>query len=303
MLSETWNKSRHETTLRKNLFRGLSQILLAIARVPLPRIGSFIIDANGYLNLTNRPLTLEIQELENEQIPVDIPRGATYSTADSYIHDILAFHDSRLRHQPNAVNDVEDCLFQIAALTIMKTVFHHFFQPKFRRGPFFLTLTDLHQSNIFVDEDWNIQYLVDLEWACSRPVEMMHPPYWLTNQSVDGIDSDAYEKVRNEFMEIFKEEEQTVLAEKRGSMLLSEVIDYGWQMGTFWYALALDSPTGLFRLFYDHIQPIFAKEHIDDSAFFRIIMSYWTINATKFVHAKVKDKEDYDVRLRAAFED
>lgn len=83
MLSETWIEKRREANLRMNLFRGLSQILLAIGRVPLPRIGSFTIDANGFLNLTYRPLTLEIHELENEQIPVDIPRDVTYSTVDS----------------------------------------------------------------------------------------------------------------------------------------------------------------------------------------------------------------------------
>jgi hypothetical protein len=32
-----------------------------------------------------------------------------------------------------------------------------------RHGPFPLQLTDLHASNIFVDEDWNITCLIDLE--------------------------------------------------------------------------------------------------------------------------------------------
>lgn len=300
MLSRTWHQNRQKSDLRKNLFRGLSQILLAVARVPLPRIGSFIIDAHGYLSLSNRPLTLEIHGLENEKIPVDIPREATYSTADSYIHDMLMFHESRLYFQPNAVNDMEDCLYQMAALTIMKTVFPHFFQAEFRRGPFFLNLTDLHQSNIFVDDDWNIKCLVDLEWACSRPVGMIHPPYWLTNESVDGISLDAYEDIHNEFIEILKEEEQK-LSRTQQITCLSQILEYGWQRGTFWYALALDSPTGLFTLFYDHIQPRFSKEHIDDPAFFKIIMAYWNMNAREFIDAKVRDKEEYDERLSAAF--
>jgi hypothetical protein len=32
---------------------------------------------------------------------------------------------------------------------------------------FLYRLTDLHPSNIFVDSDWNIKYVIDLEWACS----------------------------------------------------------------------------------------------------------------------------------------
>ncbi|KAE8402894.1 hypothetical protein BDV37DRAFT_272458 [Aspergillus pseudonomiae] len=287
MLSESWDQGRHNARLRRNFFRNLSNITLAVTRTPLPKIGSFIVDEKGYLRLSNRPLTLEIQDLENEHVPVDIPRDFTYSSVDAYINDILAFHESRLRHQLNAVNDVQDGLFQMAALTVMRAVRHIFFRPDLRRGPFFMSFTDLHQSNIFVDDNWNITCLVDLEWACSRPAEMIHPPYWLSNQSVDGIDLGEYENLHEEFMQAFAE----------------QIPRYpqGWDKGTFWYALALDSPTGLFQIFYDHMQPRFSKDHINDAAFFRITMDYWTVNAAKFIQQKVKDKEKYDRLLLEAF--
>ncbi|EAS32274.3 uncharacterized protein CIMG_03298 [Coccidioides immitis RS] len=300
MLSESWDQGRHNAQLRTNLFRSLSDIILAVTRTPLPKIGSFIVDEKGLLKLTNRPLTLEIQDLENEHIPVDIPREFTYSTVDAYINDILAFHESRLRHQPNAVNDVQDSLFQMAALTVMRAVRHIFFCPELRRGPFFMSFTDLHQSNIFVDDKWNITCLVDLEWACSRPVEMIHPPYWLTNQSVDGINLGEYERLHKEFMQAFAE--QMLKHPRQSGGQLHSILQEGRNKGTFWYALALDSPTGLFRIFYDHIQPRFSKDHINDAAFFRITMDYWTINAAKFIQQKVKDKEQYDQLLLEAFE-
>lgn len=303
MLSNTWNEKRHETTLRTNLFRDLSRILLTISRVPLPRIGSFIIDDDGFLSLSNRPLTLDIQSLENEQIPVDIPRGLTYSTVDAFVVDTLAFHDNRLRHQPNAVQNLEDGLYQMAALTVMKTIHSQFFQRDLRNGPFAFSLTDLHQSNIFVDDNWNIKCIVDLEWACSRPMEMQHPPYWLTGQSVDGIALNEYEKIHEEFMTIFEEEEKNLCVEEQGTILFSSIMKRGWEKGTFWYSLALESPTGLFSLFYDYIQPRFAEGHMHETAFFRILLHYWSINASKLLHSKVNDKEDYDKRLRQAFED
>ncbi|KOS39868.1 hypothetical protein ACN38_g9284 [Penicillium nordicum] len=96
MLSKSWEEGRHDPKLWTNLFHGLSRTLLALARTPLPKIGSFILDEGGYLQLENRPLTLQIQQLENEQIPVDIPRDRTYTSVDSYIHDILSFHETRL---------------------------------------------------------------------------------------------------------------------------------------------------------------------------------------------------------------
>lgn len=67
MLSYTWEDNRHRKDLRSNLFRGLSRILLMLAKVPVPRIGSFTIDDKGFLVLNNRPLSLELQQLESEK--------------------------------------------------------------------------------------------------------------------------------------------------------------------------------------------------------------------------------------------
>lgn len=83
--------------------------MLSIIRVPLPCIGTFIIDRKEYLTLTNRPLSMELQNLENENMPTNLPRDFTYSTVESYVTDILRFHDSRLRNQSNAVNNLQDC--------------------------------------------------------------------------------------------------------------------------------------------------------------------------------------------------
>lgn len=49
--------------------------------------------------------------MENEEIPTDIPRDCTYNTVDAYVTDILGMHDSRIQHQPNAINDVNDYIY------------------------------------------------------------------------------------------------------------------------------------------------------------------------------------------------
>lgn len=296
MLSESWEKGRLNPTLRSNLFHGLSRILLTLARVPLPEIGSFIVDEDGYLRLSNRPLTLDIQYLENQHIPVDIQRDSTYISVDSYIYDTLTLHESRLRYQPNAVNSVEDGFYQTSALMVMRSVWSCFFRREYFRWPFFLGLTDLNQTNIFVDDNWNIKCLIDLEWACSQPVEMIHPPYWLTNEAIDLISLDKYESIHAEFMEAFAEEEKCL----NPPFLLYPVMKQGLEKGTFWCSLALMSPTALFKIFYDYIQPRFSKSH-DDPAFWRITMPYWTFNTFAFIEHKVNEKEQYDSSLREAF--
>ncbi|TPX22606.1 hypothetical protein DIZ76_014483 [Coccidioides immitis] len=304
MLSETWEEGRHDVNLRTNLFHGISRILLALARTPLPKIGSFVLDNRGYLSLSNRPLTLQHQLLENEHIPVDIPRNVTYSTVDSYINDILAYHESRFRHQPNAVSDLQDGFYQTCALMVMRSVWPCFFRRDLFRGPFFLCLTDLHQSNIFVDDDWNVKCLIDLEWACSRPVEMIHPPYWLANQTIDMVDVDDYESLRKEFMEALEEEEtKSTPGLQQSPVQLYPILQQGWERGTFWCSLALNSPTALFKIFYDYIQPKFSKTHKDDEAFWLITMRYWAFDAFNFLERKLKEKEQYDISLRGAFEE
>lgn len=140
MLSETWPKQCDNAELRANLFRSLSRIILSTSRIPLARIGSFVVDNNGYLQLTNRPLTMELQDLENEGIPIDIQRNYTYSTVDFYVMDILNVHDSRIRHQPNAINNVGDYFFQTGMLTAMQTALPSMLNREFRRGPFVFTL-------------------------------------------------------------------------------------------------------------------------------------------------------------------
>lgn len=296
MLSETWEEGRFNPNLRTNLFHGLSRIMLNLARVPLPKIGSFALDENGYLSLSNRPLTLEIQQLENEDIPVDIRRDSTHTSVASFVQDTLSLHDSRLRHQPNAVNSVEDGFYQTSALMVMRSIWPCFFRRDLLRGPFFLNLTDLNQSNVFVDNNWNIACLIDLEWACSHPVDMIHPPHWLTNQAIDLISLDEYRPLHTEFMDAFAEEEKNLDPNFR----IYPIMKQGLENGTFWCSLALTSPTALFKIFYDYIQPRFSEAH-DDPAFWRITMPYWSFNTFAFIEERVKDKQRYDALLQEAF--
>lgn len=299
MLSKTWFKKNNDIELRTNFFQDLSRILLSISRIPLPRIGSFVINSDGYLCLKNRPVSVEIQGLENERIPTDMPRDFTYSTVESYLYDLLRIHDNRLKNQPNAVLNVPDAGYQMSALAGMRTTLPLFFRREFCRGPFVFSLTDLHQSNIFVDDNWHITCLVDLEWACSRPIEMVEPPYWLTNKAVDSMDPEEYDSHRTELMAVLAAEESK-MPKDRTMPRLSRVMEDAWSRGTFWYTLALTSPTGLFKLFYKHIQqPWFSKHKPEEIG--EIMPFFWAKNAGKFVAKKLSDKEKYDHELRLAF--
>lgn len=306
MLSESWEELRHNQDRRANLFKGLSRIILSLAQSPLPRIGSLTIDDRGILTLSNRPLTLRLHHLENEGVPTNIEKNLTYSTTEAYLLDLLAYHDSRIRYQPNSIRDKYDGRAQMAALTVMRAIFPHFINRDLRQGPFVFSLTDLHQSNIFVDSDWNIKYLVDLEWSCSLPVEMLHPPFWLTSRGVDQLENgehlDAYSRIHEEFMTAFEEEERLLPPTNSDSLYHTNIMRSGWRIGNFWYFQSLDNPKGLCNIFLQHIQPKFEESHGTDLRFDGTVAPYWAADASEVISAKLKDKEVYDNELHKAFE-
>ncbi|PYI06695.1 hypothetical protein BO78DRAFT_314953 [Aspergillus sclerotiicarbonarius CBS 121057] len=301
MLSDSWAVLLQDTTRRKTLFNDLASIILSLNRTQLPRIGSLTVNNDGIISLINRPLTLRLQTFENEGIPT-IPDGSTYQSAEPYLLDLLQCHDNRIYHQPNAIHDVKDGQEQLAALTMMRGLLHQFVSRQYRQGPFVLTLTDLHPSNIFVDDEWHITSLIDLEWACSFPVEFQTPPYWLTGRPIDDIEHgehlQTFEKVVIEFIEALDEQEK----KSQGSGFPhAQVMRKCWDRGSFWYFQAVHSPKGLLRVFNEHIQSRFCEEHCTQSIFDRTVSPYWCVEAETLIQNKVKEEEGYKDRLRKRF--
>lgn len=239
--------------------------------------------------------------LENEGIPTGIPRHRTYAEVESYLSDLLSVQDSKIRNQPNAIHTQGDGEVQLAALTAMRAIAHHFISPDFRQGPFFNTLTELSQNNILVDEHWNIQTVIDLEWTHSTPIEMQLPPYWLTSLAVDqfydGKCLAEYEGALEEYLNIYEAEER----QRNGTALHAPVKRDVWRKGAFWYFNAALAPKGMFNIFNRHIQPLFNKEHPDQKIFDQVFFWYWGFGTQELIEKKLKDKEDYVERVKEAF--
>lgn len=72
-----------------------------------------------------------------------------------------------------------------------------------------------------------------------------------------------------------------------------------WVPGTFWYALALSSPLGLFSIVYEHIHPLLTEQ--DPSEIGPVMPFYWDRDAPQFSLTKLADREKYDRDLREAF--
>ncbi|CAM1501698.1 Fc.00g036820.m01.CDS01 [Cosmosporella sp. VM-42] len=299
-LSDSWEEHRHDPVRRENLFRGLSQMMLRLAKIPLPKIGSWTMDDRGDLKLTNRPLTLLLHQLENAEISTEIPRDRTYTSVEPYLLDLIACHDNRIRYQPNSIHNEGDGESQLAALTAMRAVLPKFTDRQFREGPFVYSLTDLHRGNIFVDDDWNITNITDLEGACSRPIEMLGPPDWLSGRTLEdiGFHLDEYASLHDEFVDVLEKEELAQYESNTNATIMRA----SWSTGKYWYSHALDSPTTLLALFVAHIQPRFAKLRAPARAeFSHMLMPLWDMDSQGFISSKVTEQEQYIDQLRRLY--
>ncbi|KAF1953794.1 hypothetical protein CC80DRAFT_450310, partial [Byssothecium circinans] len=235
-------------------------------------------------------------------VPTNIARDQTYLTADEYLLDLLACHDNRIQYHPNSVLHESDGESQLSALTIMRSIVRHFASRDFNHGPFVLTLTDLYHTNIFVDSEWHITKIIDLEWACVRPAEMLRPPHWLTDRDVDDINGEDLEEYcteLDEFMEIFEAEENRFADT---GMSYANLLRNIWKNGKFWYFAALDCPRGLYVIFDDHIQTIFATLDLKAfDQFNRSVWPYWGRDAAEVIQAKLKERELYVGQIKDAF--
>lgn len=301
MLSDTWDIHCGESSKRHNLFQDLARIMLAVGRVPMPRIGSLTIDKRGYLRLNNRPLTMPLHQLEKDGINTGIRRSDTFSSAIDYGMDLVESHDRYLRDQPNAIVSEEDGQLQMATFACMRMVLPHFFSKSTRNGPFIFQLTDMHQSNLFVDQDWHVKSVIDLEYAAFLPREMELTPYWLNSQDLGGLREhpEGFNAVHDEFMATFREEERR---QSDQHLPRANAMQQAWQTKGFFYQHSLNLKIGCIGLFQYQVLPLFKPEFVLDPTFVRHMMPLWSTDGEQVLARKMEDKEGYDQAVQEMFE-
>ncbi|KAL2168430.1 hypothetical protein VTG60DRAFT_7291 [Thermothelomyces hinnuleus] len=303
MLSATWAQHRHDPRRRARLYRSLARVMLSLARLPQPYIGSFRFNASdGTITLTNRPLTCTTIIFENSGMPRNVQPRQVYQNTDTFASDMLTLHDNYFLHYRHAVRNDRDARERITIRTLQRAVMHHFIPSHRRNGPFLLQLTDIHQSNIFVDDDWNITCLLDLEWICALPAEMLAVPYWLTDCTIDEIVDGEYgrfDQVRQGFLAAMEEEIKTT--RPAHDIPIVHTMQDSWSSKAVWFWACITSINGWLFIFEDHILPKFGanKNLIPD---LKQTAALWMENIDAVVKAKLEDEEKYRSDLRSLFD-
>jgi hypothetical protein len=216
--------------------------MVSLAKKTQPFIGSLRFNDDTSITLANRPLLCTSSILESEGTPKILDR--TYKTCGHFIDDMLNFREEAFSTQPNAVYDEEDCHLQMLHITMLRLLKSQFVDSH-SEGPFVLQLTDLHSSNIFVDDDWNIVAIIDLEFMCALPPSMINVPYWLSVDNIDDIaeNMDAYNKMHKTFLDVLQSEEQTASLDKH--VQIASTIQESWTSYSSWFYLSLTSIDGM----------------------------------------------------------
>ncbi|OBT83687.1 hypothetical protein VE02_07576 [Pseudogymnoascus sp. 03VT05] len=274
MLSSTWEKYQNDASRRQKLFRGMARLMLSLANIPQPRIGSFQFHGNGTITLKNRTLPCSVVILGNEGAPRTIQRNETTAS--------LAIQTQPMTRATAVVK------WQVRRKALLRMLSYHYVDRKCRNGPFYLQFTDLHASNIFVDEQWNITCLIDPEWVCALPAEMLAVPYWLTGHGIDEIVGDnlhEFDVSRQEFMGIFEAEEIN-MASKQQPPVLASTMHEGWESNGVWFWRCLTSTNAMISLVEDHLCPRFSRLSSEAE---EIISQYLCLDSAKVVERKVAD--------------
>lgn len=305
MLSLSWDDKYKDTRLQENLQRDVARVMLSLASasLPLPCIGTFRVDNRGYLRLDNRPLSIQSTIQENEGIPANAHRRQiSTSVKDFVLHHIDAF-SNRLLHQPNGIESRSDAYYQMSSLAGATALFPQLFRREFNNGPFVFALTDLHRSNILVDDEWNIVCIIDLEFACSWPIEFVQPPFWLGGEAMDEVTITSFGALHEGFIGHVECEEALLPSARRGQEPLSAIMRQGWKLGTFWVTLAVMHPIAFTEIFYDRILCDFmgtSREEMSkvDHTFFA---RFWRRDIDHIIDEKLRDFVGYNEQLDLFF--
>lgn len=289
-----------------NLFRDVSRIILAVARIPQPKIGAFRFNENGTIALDNRPILFDMFQWENQGAPRTMGVDQTYTSTAHYVADVLSFYDGRFLAAPNAVLDAADCEGQMAIQSFFRATAAHFLSRDCRDGPFSLFLADFNAANVMVDDDWNVTGMFDLEWIVSAPIDMPRLPRWLTWDTVDsmaGQGYDSYDTMRARFMEVFRDEEQqtdtAALEAAAGGRRLSAIMDESWASKQFWFYKALMASNAMYFAVQRQLVPLFYGE---SELPYSAVSPMWCPDAAAVTAKKIADRAAYVAELSKLFE-
>lgn len=260
----------------ENLCQDMSRIILSLSKCAQFRIGSWTIDNNGHINLSNRPIPGHLLLFEDYGVTADIPREMTYRDAASFFADLTLTHDNSLLVPDYGLSEKNANALSGDIIKLEEFLYWSYDQSSPCKGPFVMQFTDMHIGKIFVDEDWHIKYITDLDFACSLPLGTLLPPWWWwwSEKPFKITLNEKYDlhKIRHkQFMEIFDREEKTYNRElwHRGKLYSrAAMIAKAMDSNRFWYGRTFVNHQKLYRLLDANISMVVSQNLMRKTTYF-----------------------------------
>jgi len=92
---------------------------------------------------------------------IELHLASTYESASQYFTSYFMHHRRRFFEQPNSTDDISDGREKYAALSLFEKVMPQFLNKELDKRPFILCHGDLHQSNLLINDSYEIVAILD----------------------------------------------------------------------------------------------------------------------------------------------
>lgn len=248
-LSSCWDDLAPENRLK--VFEQLADILIVLNSYHFGQIGALGLDKSGSWILSRPPINSPTAHLKIDGVEVLMDK--MFSTSLEFFLAQYSHLWRRFTEQRNSVYHHDDAKEKYVRLQLFKELIPFFNVSEFNNGPFTLMHSDLHQSNILVDEHLMITAILDWEWACVLPIQISClPPICINKKRPPEVEPNEYQewlRTVKTWIDIYRRKEsQRAIKSSVAELMRKSLLDQ-----TFWFAHAIMDPYWFEYIFDDHI--------------------------------------------------
>ncbi|KFG88002.1 phosphotransferase family protein [Metarhizium anisopliae] len=168
-----------------HVYAQMANILLQLADLRFPRIGSLVEDGREPISVKGRPWIGNMGDIiVHTNAPLSTLPSQTYASTDEWYHALADMHMAQFAFQCNdAVEDEDDARDKYIARQLFRNLC---IQQRLWRdseqfdGDFRLYSEDLRPANVLLDKDMRVVGVIDWEFAYAAPAQFsFDPPWWL----------------------------------------------------------------------------------------------------------------------------
>lgn len=170
-----WSRFGETNRCVENILDSLAQQYLELLSHPFDRVGSLQLtpDRKGW-EIGTSPISVDQFDASRDGLKIILSKPH-WSSLDYYISQTKHF-ERYTNEQRNSVCDEADAVQKYVTSEIFRRIIPHFVDGRFNNGPFFLCHLDLHASNVIANKNWEVEAILDWEFASVLPIEVAFSP-------------------------------------------------------------------------------------------------------------------------------